>query len=149
MATERIVSPGVFTNERDMSYLPQGIGAIGAALVGPTLLGPAFVPTLVNGYAEFERMFGGTYEQSYLPYTANSYLTNAGSATIVRVLGSGGYSLKHPIAIVAKYSIPGGDGFAPITSSRLISFLHPTVIMLTVHVLFTIMCASQMILELL
>jgi hypothetical protein len=126
VATERIVSPGVFTNERDMSYLPQGIGAIGAALVGPTLLGPAFVPTLVNGYAEFEKMFGGTYEQSYLPYTAKSYLTNAGSATIVRVLGSGGYSLKHPIAIVAKYSTPGGDGFEAVSGSRLVSFLHPT-----------------------
>ncbi len=114
MATERIVSPGVFTNERDLSFLPQGIGAIGAALVGPTLLGPAFVPTLVNGYAEFEKMFGGTYEQSYLPYTAKSYLTNAGSATVVRVLGSGGYSLKHPIAIVAKYADPETEATSSI-----------------------------------
>ena len=27
---ERIVSPGVFTRERDLSFLPQAIGAIGA-----------------------------------------------------------------------------------------------------------------------
>ena len=116
MANERIVSPGVFTIEKDLSFLPQGVGQIGAALIGPTLKGPAFVPTVVEGYSDFVTKFGGTYEQSYLPFTAKSYLTNAGSATIVRVLGSGGYSLKHPLAIVATGSF----------GKRLISVLHPT-----------------------
>lgn len=116
MANERIVSPGVFTNEMDLSFLPQGIGNIGAALLGPTLKGPAFVPTVVNSFGDFVTHFGNTYEQSYLPYTAKNYLNNAGSATIVRVLGSGGYSLKHPIALVATGS----------WGKKLISFLHPT-----------------------
>jgi len=116
VANERIVSPGVFTNENDLSFLPQGIGAIGAALIGPTMKGPAFVPTVVNGYGDFVTKFGGTYEQSYLPYTAKNYLNNAGSATIVRVLGSGGYSVKHPIALVATGS----------WGKKLISLLHPT-----------------------
>jgi hypothetical protein len=116
VANERIVSPGVFTNEMDLSFLPQGIGNIGAALLGPTLKGPAFVPTVVNSFGDFVTHFGNTYEQSYLPYTAKNYLNNAGSATIVRVLGSGGYSLKHPIALVATGS----------WGKKLISFLHPT-----------------------
>ena len=116
MANERIVSPGVFTYEKDLSFLPQGIGAIGAALIGPTMKGPAFVPTVVNGYSDFLRIFGGNYEQSYLPYTAKSYLNSAGSATIVRVLGSGGYTLKYPLAVVATGSF----------GKRLISMLHPT-----------------------
>ena len=116
MANERIVSPGVFTVEKDLSFLPQGIGQIGAALIGPTLKGPAFVPTVVEGYNDFITKFGGGYEQSYLPYTAKSYLTNAGSATIVRVLGSGGYSLDYPLALVASGSY----------GKRLISVLHPT-----------------------
>ena len=38
--SERIVSPGVFTRERDLSFLPAGIGEIGAAIIGPTLSGP-------------------------------------------------------------------------------------------------------------
>lgn len=121
MANERIVSPGVFTNEMDLSFLPQGIGNIGAALLGPTLKGPAFVPTLVNSFSDFVTHFGNTYEQSYLPYTAKNYLNNAGSATIVRVLGSGGYSLKHPVAIVATGS----------WGKSLISFLHPTFVVTT------------------
>jgi hypothetical protein len=116
VANERIVSPGVFTVEKDLSFLPQGIAQIGAALIGPTMKGPAFVPTVVQGYSDYVTKFGGAYEQSYLPYTAKSYLNNAGSATIVRVLGSGGYSVKHPVAVVATGSF----------GKRLISLLHPT-----------------------
>jgi len=41
---ERIVSPGVFTREIDQSFLAQGIRTIGAAVVGPTVKGPALVP---------------------------------------------------------------------------------------------------------
>ena len=55
---ERIVSPGVFTRENDLSFLPQGIGEIGAAFIGPFKQGPAFVPTVVTSPAEFEDIFG-------------------------------------------------------------------------------------------
>ena len=55
---ERIVSPGVFTREKDLSFLPQGIGEIGAALIGPTDMGPAFVPTIIRNFGEFEETFG-------------------------------------------------------------------------------------------
>ena len=63
---ERIVSPGVFTNEKDLSFLPQGIDGIGAALIGPTLEGPAFTPTIVRNFAEFEKFFGKLNEDFYV-----------------------------------------------------------------------------------
>jgi len=113
---ERIVSPGVFTNEVDLSFLPQAASAIGASLIGPTVKGKAFVPTPVSSFSEFTQKFGGFTETSYLPYTANSYLTNAPSATVVRVLGTGGYTLTAPLAIVASGSY----------GKRIISMLHPT-----------------------
>ena len=78
---ERIVSPGVFTREKDLSFLPQGIGEIGAALIGQTIKGPAFVPTKVESFQEFQQVFGGLTEDSYLPYTAQAYLEDAGNAT--------------------------------------------------------------------
>ena len=49
---EKIVSPGVFTNEIDESFLPAALADIGAAVVGPTVKGPALVPTVVNSFAE-------------------------------------------------------------------------------------------------
>ena len=88
---ERIVSPGVFTREKDLSFLPQGIGEIGAALIGPTDMGPAFVPTIVRNFGEFEETFGKENGDFYVPFAAKQYLRNAGTLTIVRVLGLGGY----------------------------------------------------------
>ena len=88
---ERIVSPGVFTRERDLSFLPQAIGAIGAAIVGPTSKGPAFVPTQVTSFQDFEEIFGGQDDRYYTPQTVEQYLRSAGVVTVVRVLGLGGY----------------------------------------------------------
>ena len=88
---ERIVSPGVFTREKDLSFLPQGIADIGAAIIGPTVKGPAFVPTQVTSFSEFENIFGGLDTRFYVPYTVKEYIKNAPAVTIVRVLGLGGY----------------------------------------------------------
>ena len=88
---ERIVSPGVFTRERDLSFLPQSIGEIGAAIIGPTKKGPAFTPTQITSFQQFEEMFGGMDNRFYTPYTVEQYLRSAGVVTVVRVLGIGGY----------------------------------------------------------
>ena len=113
---ERIVSPGVFTREKDLSFLPQGIGEIGAALIGSTVKGPAFVPTQVESFQEFQQIFGGLTEDSYLPYTAQSYLEDAGTATIVRVLGQDGYTLENPVGLI----ISSSEG------TKVAAVLHPT-----------------------
>jgi hypothetical protein len=87
---EQIISPGVFTRENDLTFLPQGIGQIGAAIVGPTDKGPAFVPTVVNSFSEFERRFGGLSPETFVPQTVREYLRNAGAVTVCRVLAGGG-----------------------------------------------------------
>ena len=93
---ERIVSPGVFTREVDQSFLPAAIGAIGAALIGPTAKGPAMVPTTVSSYSEFVQIFGdvftsgsGAVEASYKYLTsvsAQNYLRYADTLTVTRIL---------------------------------------------------------------
>lgn len=112
---ERIVSPGVFTREKDLSFLPAGIAEIGGALIGQTIKGPAFVPTKVESFNEFQQKFGGLTEDSYLPYTAQSYLEDASNATIVRVLGADGYTAK-PVALVVSSS----------AGQKVAAVLHPT-----------------------
>jgi hypothetical protein len=89
---ERIVSPGVFTQERDLSFLEQGIAEIGGVFVGPTAKGPAFVPTVVRSANDYIRTFGEADANSYMGYTVKNYLQEAGSGIIVRVLGLDGYS---------------------------------------------------------
>jgi len=88
---EKVVSPGVFTNEIDASFLPAAIGDIGAVVIGPTFKGPALVPMVVNSMAEFEATFGTTfrsgsnYYQYLTSHTAEQYLSNGGPLTVVRV----------------------------------------------------------------
>ena len=48
---EKIVSPGVFTNEIDQSFLPAAVADIGAAIIGPTVKGPAGIPTTVTSFS--------------------------------------------------------------------------------------------------
>ena len=98
---EKIVSPGVFTNEVDQSFLPAGVQAIGAAVIGPTQKGPAGIPTIVSSYSEYVQTFGGKFtsgsgasEQSYkylTNYAAQEYLKYADTLTVVRIL-AGAYS---------------------------------------------------------
>jgi len=101
---EKIVSPGVFTRENDLSFLSQGIGEIGAAIIGPTKKGPAFVPTVVNTQSEFEEIFGTPDGSYYTGYTVQNYLREAGTVTIVRVGHIGGYTETAPAAIVVDSS---------------------------------------------
>jgi len=101
---EKIVSPGVFTRENDLSFISQGIGEIGAVVIGPFHKGPAFVPTIVNTQSEFEEIFGtpdGTY---YTGYTVQNYLREAGTVTIVKVGHTGGYTSVDPVGIVVSGS---------------------------------------------
>jgi len=106
---EQIISPGVFTRENDLSFLPQGVGAIGAAIVGPTTKGPAFVPTVVRSFSEFERRFGPLSSETYVPQTVREYLKNAGSVTVVRVLGGSGFTYGTTKSAVA-VALSGSGG---------------------------------------
>ena len=121
---KKIVSPGVFTNEIDQSFLPAAVGEIGAALIGPTVKGPALVPTVVTSFSEYERMFGTSFKSgsSYYQYltshTAEQYLKHSGQLTVVRVL-AGTYS--HATANVSSSVDPAvvgkSTGTAPHTGS--------------------------------
>jgi len=97
---EKIVSPGVFTKENDLSFLQQGVAEIGAAFIGPFKEGP-LTPTIVNSQAEFETLFGVVDDTYYTPLAVQSYLREAGSATICRVAGIGGYTETAPLLLTA------------------------------------------------
>ena len=92
--TERILSPGVFTSENDQSFLAQGIAQIGASFIGPTVKGPAFVPTYVKSFSEFTSKFGPETLESYIPVAVKNYFRSGGTALITRVLGNGGSSFS-------------------------------------------------------
>lgn len=118
---ERIVSPGVFTQERDQSFLAQGVAQIGAAFVGPMAKGPAFIPTSVQGIDGFVTTFGEPDGTSYAGYTVKNYLQEAGTATVVRVLGWTKDGSKGYTTNVANVYVSGSGG------RYLFATLHPNI----------------------
>ena len=111
---EQIVSPGVFSRENDQSFITQQAPAIGAALIGPTVLGPVEVPTLVTSYSDYLNRFGSTFVSSSTQYTyftsiaAFNYFNNGGESLLVTrvVTGSFSSSVSTPI----QNSVEAGTG---------------------------------------
>jgi phage tail sheath protein FI len=116
---ERIVSPGVYTKEIDQSFLPGAIAQIGAAVVGPTIKGPALVPTKVSSYSEYANIFGTYSDDTYVPYVVNEYFRNGGTAmTVTRTLYENGSNYES--GVLAVIATSG-------SVKRVTHVLHPTV----------------------
>ena len=123
---ERIVSPGVFTQENDLSFLPIGIGEIGAVIIGRTEFGPAFMPVVVRSMNEFEQRFGSNTNGTYVPYTVKEYIRSAGAVTIVRVLGLDGYTNTSQVFMHASGSstFSSESGATATTDRHLLGVIH-------------------------
>jgi len=101
MATSNrvFVSPGVYTSEKDLTFVAQSVGVTTLGMVGETLKGPAFEPVLIKSFDEFRTYFGttsplkdGNDNPSYeLPYFAKSYLAESNQLFVTRILGLTGY----------------------------------------------------------
>jgi hypothetical protein len=120
------VSPGVYTSEKDLTFVAQSVGVTTLGLVGETLKGPAFEPVLISSFDEFKTYFGPTspskdgvgnpkYE---LPYVAKSYLQESNQLFVTRVLGLTGYKPYKTFGIktiggitVDKTQTPTSTGF--------------------------------------
>ena len=104
----RFVSPGIFLNEIDQSYLPAQPTIVGPVIIGRTEKGPGMIPVKVGSFSEFVNIFGnpiagngrvkdvwrdGNYTSpTYGAYAAQAYLrAGVGPVTFVRLMGA-----QHP-----------------------------------------------------
>jgi hypothetical protein len=102
----KFVSPGVFINEIDNSFIPKSAQAIGAAVIGRAPRGLGGVPVTVESYSDFVTLYGNTVagggvqgsgdvyrDGNYVSpmfgtYAAKAYLNaNVAPLTYYRVLG--------------------------------------------------------------
>ena len=95
---ETLISPGVFLNENDLSQITQGPIAAGAALLGPTVIGPVNIPTLVTTYSEYKAIFGAAFVSGGANYeyltsiAALNYFEQGGDSLLVTRVASGSYT---------------------------------------------------------
>jgi len=99
-ANKVFVSPGVYTSERDLSFVAQSVGVTTLGLVGEALKGPAFEPIFITSFDEYETYFGGTSTEKFvntqipkyeMAYIAKSYLQQSNQLFVSRILGLSGY----------------------------------------------------------
>jgi hypothetical protein len=128
------VSPGVYTSEKDLTFVAQSVGVTTLGLVGETLKGPAFEPILISNFDEFKNYFGPTspakdingnpkYE---LGYVAKSYLQESNQLFVTRVLGLTGYKPYKTFGIqtiggviLEEYDAPTDVGEVTITTNSI------------------------------
>lgn len=119
---QKFISPGVFTNEVDLSFLAQGVAGIGAAIVGRTPKGPAMVPMFVTGLDSFAKIFGDPNPSYVMTYGAKLYLKNSSALAVVRVLGhSDGTSTTNGYVIDS-----GINGITDNASGSVLAVVHHT-----------------------
>jgi phage tail sheath protein FI len=94
---ETLISPGVFLNENDLSQITSGPIAVGAALIGPTVIGPVNIPTKVTTYSQYKSLFGaafvsgGTSQEYLTSMAALNYFEQGGDSLLVTRVASGSY----------------------------------------------------------
>jgi hypothetical protein len=120
MATSNkvFVSPGVYTSERDLSFVAQSVGVTTLGIVGETLRGPAFEPIFVSSFDEFSAIFGGTSPEKFVEtqipkyeaaYIAKSYLQQSNQLFVSRILGLSGYDAGPSWSISTIANVSGGS----------------------------------------
>ena len=120
MATSNkvFVSPGVYTSERDLSFVAQSVGVTTLGIVGETLRGPAFEPIFVSSFDEFSTIFGGTSPEKFVDtqipkyeaaYIAKAYLQQSNQLFVSRILGLSGYDAGPSWSISTIANVSGGS----------------------------------------
>ena len=95
---EALISPGVFLRENDLSQITAGPITVGAALIGPTVVGKPNIPTLVTTYSQYKAKFGTTFvsggnTHEYLTsQAAYNYFQQGGTSLLVTRVASGSYT---------------------------------------------------------
>lgn len=103
--------PGVYVEEipsgvRTISGVPTSI----TAFVGRALRGPTDEPVIVNGYGDFERVFGGLWLDSTLSFAVRDYFLNGGGQAIIVRLING--------AAAASFSLAAGSSSLTLVAAN-------------------------------
>ncbi len=81
--------PGVFIEEIPSGIRPiTGVATSITAFLGRALKGPTNKPVVVNGFADYQRIFGGLWMHSTVSFAVRDYFANGGGQALVVRLAS-------------------------------------------------------------
>lgn len=91
--------PGVYIQELSSGVRTiTGVSTSTTAFIGRARRGPVNQPVTINGFSDFERIFGGLTLDSPLTFAVRDYFLNGGTqAIIVRLVNGAGAGLLHMV----------------------------------------------------
>jgi hypothetical protein len=124
MAQETLISPGVLTRENDSSQITQLPVTVGLALVGPTVKGQPYIPTVVTSYSDYINRFGGSFISGGANYefltsiAAYNYFQQGGETILVTRVVSGTFTPSSASILIS------GSSLVNTTSSFVLETLN-------------------------
>ncbi|MEO5928724.1 MAG: phage tail sheath C-terminal domain-containing protein [Candidatus Kapaibacterium sp.] len=113
--------PGVYVEE-----IPSGVRTITGvatsitAFVGRALRGPVDQPVIINSFGDFERTFGGLWNDSTLSFAVKQYFANGGGvAIIVRVYKASTTGVIKELAEISLTTLDPDGGGTPGTAGTM------------------------------
>jgi hypothetical protein len=116
MAQETLISPGVLTRENDLSQITQLPVTVGLALVGPTVKGQPYIPTVVTSYSDYINRFGGSFVSGGANYefltsiAAYNYFQQGGQTILVTKVVSGSFTPASASILISGSSLANPTG---------------------------------------
>lgn len=126
MSEQTFRSPGFFEQEIELTAPGAAPTGVPGGIIGAAASGPAFVPTTVASFSDFEARFGGLDPDRPASYAANEWLKHKGALTFIRVLGAGANASSGDVATTvsqgtvrnAGFKVTGSTGFTPAGDGR-------------------------------
>lgn len=104
---ETLISPGVLARENDISFVIPAPVEGGAAFIGPAVKGPVEDPTPITSYAQYQKVFGTTFESGSNKYefltslAVKSYFDQGGKTALVTRVVSGSFTTATSTTVTA------------------------------------------------
>jgi hypothetical protein len=117
MSEQVFRSPGFFEQEIELTAPGAQPTGVPGGLIGAAASGPAFVPTIVASFSDFEARFGGLDPDRPASYAANEWLKNKGALTFIRVLGAGANATTSDFSTTAGQGTVRNAGFKVLGST--------------------------------
>jgi hypothetical protein len=112
MPEQTFRSPNFYEREMEVSSTttssPSGVPA---GVIGTARRGPAFVPTTLGNFGDFQRVFGGLDTKCPATYGVNEFLKHRSALTFLRVLGAGSNSGSEHIKVTQESGRVFNAGF--------------------------------------
>ena len=123
---ETLISPGVLARENDQSFIQRQPEAFGAALIGPSQLGPVGIPTKVTSFSQWQNIFGsgiavsGAQEVEYVSATSiRNYFSQGGESLLFTRVVSGSFGSAFTTPTSASNCLIAQSGNLALESFRL------------------------------